>query len=514
MLIHTKKIIHRLLEDIKYPYKRYFDRFMIFLIIVSMVILIVNKSGSVPPWLIIFDYYFVSFIFGMEYLLRMWIYPNTYENSLIKSKLRYVISFSAIINLIAIFPQFRIIRLLKLYHYMHGASSLFDALIKKRFEFIFLIYMLLAVTFTFGTILYILEFNINKNINSYLDALYWALITVSTVGYGDITPVTELGKIVSMFGIVMGIAMISFVTSLMVSAFSERFNELRNQNSLNHINKMKNVVVIDGYGHLGQTIAKKLKLNSKYEPIIIEKDKHKAHKALENEYKVIHADASSAKLVKELYEKDNITAMLTLSKSDIDNIYFILNAKSVYRQSIVYSRMNEATLLAQYKSTKVNGIIEPYEVVDAKALKYIQNHTKENEKKIYFFGYTHKSRHICKMLQAQNISIHIYEKNPSCYEKAKEDKFINVILLENQDIQNISIEKGIVICAMNEEALNVYYSISLRANGFEDIIIALSDSEEDNRKLILSGVNKIFDMYEESATLFVEMIIQNDEKQV
>jgi hypothetical protein len=65
---------------------------------------------------------------------------------------------------------------------------------------------------------------------------------------------------------------------------------------------------------------------------------------------------------------------------------------------------------------------------------------------------------------------------------------------------------------MNEEAINVYYAITLRSNGFKDKIIALSDTKEDNRKLFLAGVSKIFDMYEESATQFIEMIKANDKE--
>jgi len=254
-----------------------------------------------------------------------------------------MVTLPALIDFVAIFPKFRIIRLLKLYHYMHGASSLFDALLKKRFEFIFLGYMLFAITFTLGSIFYLLEFGINEKLGSYLDSIYWALVTISTVGYGDISPVTETGKILSMFGIVFGIAMISFVTSVMVSAFSERFDELRNQDSINLVNRMQNVVVINGYGHLGATIAKKLKIHKLYEPVIIENNETKANKAFEDGYKVIRADGSSAKIIKELYNKDNISAMLTLTSSDIDNIYFILNAKSIYKDSTVYTRMNDAS---------------------------------------------------------------------------------------------------------------------------------------------------------------------------
>lgn len=518
-----KSFFRSLLEDVNYPYKKYFDAFMIVLIILSISILIMSKTGKIPEWLVEFDLYFVTGIFALEYLLRLWISHDIHKYivssasesgsgqywTVLKSKLRYMISLPALIDLVAIFPKFRIIRLLKLYHYMHGASSLFNALLKKRFEFIFLGYMLLGVTFTFGSIFYLLEFGINESLGSYLDAIYWALVTISTVGYGDISPVTELGKVVSMFGIIFGIAMISFVTSVMVSAFSERFSELRNQDSINSVNKMQNVVIINGYGHLGMTIAKKLKIHKTYEPVIIENDEDKAKIALEDGYNVIHADGSSAKLVKTLYERGNITAMLTLRSSDIDNIYFILNAKSFKTDSVVYARMNQVELRPQYEATRVDGLVEPYDVVDTKAFHYLKKHSKEEKKNIFFFGYTHKSSHICKMLKEEGIEVTIYEIDNESYESAKSDGFTNVILIDKKSSEAPDINEGIVVCAMNDEALNVYYSITLRSNGFNDEIMALSDTKEDNRKLLLAGVSRIFDMYDESASQFVEMIENN-----
>ncbi|MDQ7046636.1 MAG: hypothetical protein Q9M39_03100 [Sulfurovum sp.] len=147
-----KSFFSSLLEDATYPYKKYFDRFMIVLIIISVSILIMSKTGKIPEWMMAFDLYFVTAIFALEYLLRLWINDDIHKMivssssrhgkfgvywSIIKSKLRYMVSLPALIDLVAIFPQFRIIRLLKLYHYMHGASSLFNALVKKRFEFIF-----------------------------------------------------------------------------------------------------------------------------------------------------------------------------------------------------------------------------------------------------------------------------------------------------------------------------------------------------------------------------------------
>jgi voltage-gated potassium channel len=519
-----KSFFRSLLEDVNYPYKKYFDGFMIMLIVLSISILILSKTDKIPEWLVEFDLYFVTSIFAAEYLLRLWISHDIHKYlvssasdsssserywAVFKSKLRYIMSLPALIDLIAIFPKFRILRLLKLYHYMHGASSLFNALLKKRFEFVFLGYMLLGVTFTFGSIFYLLEFGINEALHSYLDAIYWALVTISTVGYGDIAPVTELGKVVSMFGIIFGIAMISFVTSVMVSAFSERFDELRNQDSINHVHKIHNVVIIDGYGHLGTTIAKKLKIHKIYEPVIIENDEIKASKAQQDGYQVIHADGSSAKMVKTLYERGNIVAMLTLSSSDINNIYFILNAKSIEAQSIVYARMNQVELRPQYEATKVDGLVEPYDVIDTRAFHYLKKHSEEEKKNISFFGYTHKSSHICKMLKEEGIEVTIYEIGNESYEAAKDDGFTNVILIDQKSSETLDIKDGIAVCAMNDEALNVYYSITLRANGFKDEIVALSDTKEDNRKFLLAGVSKIFDMYDESASQFVEMIENN-----
>ena len=523
----TKSFFRSLLNDINYPYKKYFDWFMIGLIMTSIMILILSKSGKLPAWMIDLDLYFITTIFALEYLLRVWVSQDIHKHILATSKLKdatkkdyylvplkkrleYLLSLPALIDLVAIFPKFRIIRLLKLYHYMHGTSSLFKALTRKRFEFIFLGYMLLGVTFSLGTVFYILEYGVNEHLGSYLDAIYWALVTISTVGYGDISPVTDTGKIISMFGIIIGIAMISFVTSVMVTAFSERFDELRNADNINLVSKINRAVIINGYGQLGMTIAKKLRLRGVYEPVIIEDEEEKVAQARADGYKVIRADGSSAKLIIDLYKGKNIEAMLTLTSSDIDNIYFILNAKSVQTDAVIYARMNQHNLRRQYYATGVDAILEPYDVVDSKALAYLKRHHDENKKGIIFFGYTHKSRHLCQMLRQEDIEVTIYETDSESFESAKRDGFVKVVQVDEEQqeyLEHIKLLKDyIVVCAMKEDALNVYYAISLRSGGFKDEIVALSDSKEDNRKLILAGVSKIFDMYEESAERFIELI--------
>ena len=522
-----KSFFRSLLLDVNYPYKKYFDRFMIVLILISITILMLSKSDKLPAWLTEFDLKVITVVFILEYLLRIWVNFDIHKHIValskekdaplseyyfkpLKKQLAYLVSLPALIDLVAIFPKFRIVRLLKLYHYMHGTSSLFKALASKRFEFIFLGYLLLGVTFSLGTVFYILEYGINEKIGSYLDAIYWALVTISTVGYGDISPVTDTGKIIAMFGIVFGVAMISFVTSVMVSAFSERFDELRNVDNINLVSKMNRAVIINGYGHLGLSVARKLKIRGEYEPVIIEKSVEKVSEARKDGYRAICADGSSAKIIKDLYEGKNIAAMLTLTSSDIDNIYFVLNARSVESDAVIFARMNENHLKRQYIAAGVNRIVEPYEVIDARALNHIKAHHQEHKKGIIFFGYTHKSKHMCRILKDEGIALSLYETDTARYEEAKNDGFEDVIQVDVSQydyLEQITKLRGfMVVCSMPEDALNVYYTISLRSGGFKDEIVVLSDSKEDNRKLILAGVSKIFDMYEESAERFIELI--------
>ena len=202
-------------------------------------------------------------------------------------------------------------------------------------------------------------------------------------------------------------------------------------------------------------------------------------------------------------------ALLTLRSSDIDNIYFILNAKSLHNSSVIFARMNDAYLLPQYHASGVKEVIEPHSAIDEKALRYINNSIGEKSK-IIVFGYTRKSEKLCLKLHNEKKNLIIYDNDEVKREKAIKLGFKDIYTIDYEQVQYIEEiqlqEHDFIICAMDDEALNVYHSISLRSNGFKGKIVALSDSKEDNRKLHLAGVSKIYDMYEESAILFVEML--------
>ncbi len=515
-----KKFFRELLTNRETSYTKYFDSSMVVLILFSVFILVLDKTYDIPNWILLFDMWVVSFIFLVEYLIRFWVHSDMHKQvleceskksslgkmlfTLLKRKLQYIFSLTGIIDLLAIFPQFRIIRLLKLYHYLYGAKTLLKALSKKEFEFKFLGYILLTVVFSFASVLYVVEYGVNENINSFLDALYWALVTVSTVGYGDISPVTDLGKMVAMLGIIFGIAMISFVTSVMVSAFAERFDELRTHSSINALYELENVVILNGYGYLGSRIAHYIKEETDYNCVVIEENQEKSNRAFDSSHLTIYGDGCSVEVMKKIYRNEhNIVAMLTLKSSDIDNIYFILNAKSYNKNSVLFSRISSKHLSLQYESIGTDKVIDPYAIIHNRAYHYIINLLQKNNRlKVTVFGYGQKSKNLVDMCIGSGIDVEIYDNIE------RNEGHVLPIDFENEKHLNTlnSLADNLVICAMDDEAINHYLAISLKVSEFNGKIIALSDTKQKNRQLKLAGVDVVFDLYDESAKAFITQL--------
>ena len=123
-----KTFVYNLLENDNYPYKKYFDFFMIFVILSSVTLLVMDVRHQVPKWLDDLDLYFVTTVFIMEYLARLWVFSDIhkivieeYEEAnffdkkislgsliikILKDKWKFITSPSAIIDLIAILPSY------------------------------------------------------------------------------------------------------------------------------------------------------------------------------------------------------------------------------------------------------------------------------------------------------------------------------------------------------------------------------------------------------------------------
>jgi voltage-gated potassium channel len=385
----VKNFFNDLLNNPDYPYKKYVDSFMIFLILTSVGILVYDVRHPVPAWMDIYDIYIVSIIFLVEYMIRFWVYSDFHKSivreyeksrflkkefslwvpfkSVLKSKLRYMVSPAAIIDLFAILPAYRPLRILrifvlfrvfKLLRYTKSINQFVEVLANKRFELFTLLFLLLFIVVSAGIAIYVFEERQNPNINSLFDALYWSLVTISTVGYGDNSPLTDEGRVISMLIIISGIAMISFVTSVIVSAFSEKLGELKENRIIETVNKNEEFVVICGYGQMAKMFLRQNeKIGHRY--VIVEKDSERVVQARKDGYNVIQDDASRHEVISKFNIDYAQITVLCLTGSDIENIYIALNAKSLSPKIKVIARAIDENMKKKYELAGVEHILEP-----------------------------------------------------------------------------------------------------------------------------------------------------------
>ncbi len=396
-----KRFFKNLLENDDYPYKKYFDYFMIFLILTSVIIIIEEVKTPIAAWLYYYDVYFVTAVFIIEYLLRLWVYNDVhkiiiaeYEESLFlersfdlkkvfkeiaKKKLEYIFSPLAIIDLFAILPSYRELRILrifvlfrvfKLLRYSQNITHFLQVLAAKKLELSTLLMLVAFTILVSGISIYVFEERTNPNITTLYDAFYWALVTISTVGYGDISPTTHEGRAITMIIILVGVGLISFATSIIVSAFSEKLSEIRENRIIHAARKLEGYYIICGYTNMARLLAKRLKKEG-VDFLIIDYDMQVVNKALSEGYLAICEDATQKEAFKHI-NFDNVKAVMALTNSDMHNIYICLNIRSFSKECFIISRAIDYNSHKKLKLAGANYIISPYVTAGFFAAKIIE----------------------------------------------------------------------------------------------------------------------------------------------
>lgn len=209
---------------------------MLVLIVVSLIPLAFREQTVLFEW---FDKVSVSF-FIVDYLLR-WLtadykMPN---RSKWQAFLLYPITPFAIVDLLSIIPSFtlfnrafklfRITRLMKIMRvfrfvrYSKNIQILLKVLHKER-HILFTV-LLIAIAYIFTTALIMFNIEESDMFNDFFDALYWATTTLTTVGYGDIYPATDLGRVISMVSALLGVAVIALPSGVITASYLEELRE-------------------------------------------------------------------------------------------------------------------------------------------------------------------------------------------------------------------------------------------------------------------------------------------------
>lgn len=214
-----------------------YDILMIAVIITSLIPLVFKQS------LVAFDIIdkVCAVIFVIDYLFRWITADYKFKSHTAISFIRYPVSFMAIIDLFSILPSltilnqgFKLLRLLrlfralrvfrafKLFRYSKNAQIIANIFIKQKGPLSYVLILALG----YIVISALIVFNVEPNsFNSFFDAIYWATISLTTMGYGDIYPVTDIGRIVTMVSSLFGIAIVALPAGIITAGYMD---ELKN----------------------------------------------------------------------------------------------------------------------------------------------------------------------------------------------------------------------------------------------------------------------------------------------
>ena len=398
---NSKLFFYNVLENPRSPIKGYFDLLMIALIVLSIFFLLYDvehEAGAMGGY---FEQT-ILVIFACEYLLRLWLYSDTHiiileehERALylniefsiraaikkaVLKKVEYIFSPYAIIDLLAILPSYRplrilriflIFRLFKLFRYSKSAKLFSDILSSKRYELITLMVFTGFLIFIASVSVYVFEYpEPDSQIKNLFDAFYWAIVTLATVGYGDIVPHTTGGRLVAILLILTSLGVLSFFTSILIAAFNEKMPLLREKRTYAELESYKSFIIICGYGRVGQEIARQLS-KDKQKFIIIDKKEPNVELAKKHNFLAIHNDASKNDVLLSAGICRGATTVLCITGDDVTNVYVTLTSRHLNKDIRIISRANRHDNLNKLYQAGADHVIRPFEIAGMLAAEFL-----------------------------------------------------------------------------------------------------------------------------------------------
>ncbi len=205
---------------------------------------------------------------------------------------------------------------------------------------------------------------------SLLDALYMTVITISTVGFKEVHQMSDAGKLFTLILIIISIGLIGYSFTRITTFFVE--NKLRNLivGATNKtVKKMKNHVIICGYGRNGQQAAKEL-IAHKTKVVIIDQNHEVTLSETNQNMKLIHGDATNDEALINAGIK-NASSLITTLPDDADNLFVVLTARSLNQDCVIISRSFSESSEKKLRIAGVNNVVMPEKVGGAHMAKLI-----------------------------------------------------------------------------------------------------------------------------------------------
>lgn len=227
--------IHEIIYEADTPMGHLFDIILFILIIISVILVMLESVKAIDLKyhdILLSLEWVITIFFTIEYIARI---------ISIRKPFKYIFSFYGIIDLISTIPLYlsyivtgsqvflavralrllRVFRILKLVQFLGEASQLSRALRASRAKIAVFIYVVLILSVIMGTVMYLVESD-EAGFTSIPRSIYWAIVTLTTVGYGDIAPQTSLGQLIATLVMILGYGIIAVPTGIVTAEFSKQ----------------------------------------------------------------------------------------------------------------------------------------------------------------------------------------------------------------------------------------------------------------------------------------------------
>lgn len=237
----TKETLYRIIFKSNTPLAKNFDLVLIASVLLSVIAVMLETVESIQvryPLLLDTIEWFFTILFSIELILRIYC---------VKNKSKYLFSFYGLVDILSILPSYfsfifpsshnflmvrvlrmlRIFRILKLKNYTTAGKRLTNAINASIPKITVFLGFVLTLVLLIGSIMYLIESK-ESGFTSIPKAVYWAIVTMTTVGYGDITPQTTLGQILSSLLMITGYGTIAIPTGLVTAELSSKKYRISN----------------------------------------------------------------------------------------------------------------------------------------------------------------------------------------------------------------------------------------------------------------------------------------------
>ena len=228
--------LHRIIYEADTPAGKLFDIILLVTIIASIILVMLESVKSFDARyhnILNISEWIITILFSLEYIARI---------VTVKKPFKYIFSFYGVIDFLSTVPKYlsllfagthalvalralrllRVFRILKLARYLGASNMLVSALKASRAKISVFLFAVLILSIIFGTLMYLIEGE-SSGFSSIPTSVYWCIVTLTTVGFGDITPITPLGQLIASIIMILGYGIIAVPTGIVSAEYTHQY---------------------------------------------------------------------------------------------------------------------------------------------------------------------------------------------------------------------------------------------------------------------------------------------------